>query len=198
MNKKQRKIHNLRRKVRRNFTTRIATSELLPGWESRVEAASMWYVDEYAYCKGVAEATEEPVEVVAAYYAATSPRQRLSQNKVLTLHAAMSRGVVDALPNVVETCARIYDYSLQVGKDPVDAVRGRKTHNFARALLGDTEAVVVDVWMMRAAGFPERDAPTKLQYDAIEHVTRSMARDMGLEPRTLQALLWIIVRGGAA
>lgn len=197
MNSTTRRRVNAERKAEYHFTNLIVEAKPLPTWEGRVEQASVWYPDEYTYCTGVARSADIGVREVAAYYAATSPRQRLAQNKVLTLQAALNWGKVEALPNVVETCARIYAYAC-ANKDPVDAVSGRKTRNFALALLGDPEAVVVDVWMMRAAGWPDRDAPTKIQYDAIERVIRRMAGKMGLEPRTLQALIWIIKRGGAA
>jgi len=194
MNKKQRKIHNLRRKVRRNFASNLTLRT-----DSQLEQASVWYVDEGTYCAEIGAQYGLTQRDVAVLYAATSPRQRLATNRAMVVMAA-STGAVHGMPCVRNAVARAFDI-INEGGDPLDAlnpVTGRKTYNFARALVGDPEAVVVDVWMMRAAGFPEREDPTKLQYDAIEHVTRSMARDMGLEPRTLQALLWIIVRGGAA
>jgi hypothetical protein len=78
-----------------------------------------------------------------------------------------------------------------------DALKGLKTNAFARAIAGDTDAVVIDVWMMRAAGM-ETDSPNKTQYNAIADSVREVAAEFGITPRTAQALIWIIVRGSAA
>ena len=78
-----------------------------------------------------------------------------------------------------------------------DALRGLKTNAFARAIAGDTDAVVIDVWMMRAAGM-DNDSPTKGQYREISDAVRIVTAEFGITPRTAQALIWIIVRGSAA
>jgi hypothetical protein len=75
-------------------------------------------------------------------------------------------------------------------------LRADKTNAFARAIAGDDNAVVVDVWMTRAAGL-DRDAPTAVQYREISSAVRSLAREWGVSPRTMQALVWIMVRGRA-
>jgi hypothetical protein len=78
-----------------------------------------------------------------------------------------------------------------------DALKGQKTNAFARAIAGDTDAVVIDVWMMRAAGMPT-DSPNKTQYREVSEAVRNVAAEFGITPRTAQALIWIIVRGSAA
>jgi hypothetical protein len=82
--------------------------------------------------------------------------------------------------------------------DGFNGLRGLKTNAFARAIAGDTQAVVVDVWMCRAAGLG-KDAPNKTEYRAIADAIRTIAstRVVNMEPATLQALLWIIIRGKA-
>lgn len=72
--------------------------------------------------------------------------------------------------------------------------RGRKVHNFAKALLGDESAVVVDVWMLRYAGI-DRKAPTPREYDYIESRVREEAEDNGVTPSAWQAVLWARTRG---
>jgi hypothetical protein len=78
-----------------------------------------------------------------------------------------------------------------------DALKGAKTNAFARAIAGDTNAVVIDVWMMRAAGM-ETDSPNKTQYAMLSDAVVSVAQQFGITPRTAQALIWIIVRGGSS
>jgi hypothetical protein len=76
----------------------------------------------------------------------------------------------------------------------IDALRGPKTHAFARAIAGDRSAVVVDVWIARAAGLdPNRLTPK--QYAAVAADVEHLAPIYGEHPRTLQALIWARVRG---
>jgi hypothetical protein len=78
-----------------------------------------------------------------------------------------------------------------------DALKGLKTNAFARAIAGDTDAVVIDVWMCRAANL-DSDSPNVGQYRMLSDAVREVAAEFGITPRTAQALIWIIVRGGAA
>jgi hypothetical protein len=78
-----------------------------------------------------------------------------------------------------------------------DALKGLKTNAFARAIAGDTDAVVIDVWMMRAA-LMQTDSPNKSQYNMLADTVRKIAGEHGITPRTCQALIWIVKRGSAA
>jgi hypothetical protein len=51
--------------------------------------------------------------------------------------------------------------------------------------------------MMRAANM-ETDSPNKSQYNMLSDAVRMVADDFGITPRTAQALIWIVKRGGAA
>jgi hypothetical protein len=75
-----------------------------------------------------------------------------------------------------------------------DALKGQKTNAFARAIAGDPNAVVIDVWMCRAGGL-DRDDPNKSQYNMLADAVRNIASEHGLTPRTTQALIWIVKRG---
>ena len=79
--------------------------------------------------------------------------------------------------------------------DGFAALNGPKTNAFARAIAGDVDAVVIDVWMARAAGV--KDSPSKGEYTMCADAVRTIAAETGLSPRTVQALIWIVVRGGA-
>jgi hypothetical protein len=78
-----------------------------------------------------------------------------------------------------------------------DALKGLKTNAFARAIAGDTDAVVIDVWMMRAA-LMTTDSPNKSQYNMLADTVRKIASEHGITPRTTQALIWIVKRGSAS
>ena len=75
-------------------------------------------------------------------------------------------------------------------------LRGRKVDNFVKALLGDENAVVVDIWMMRAFGF-KGDSPTDNQYDFIENVVKQLAAEHKQTPRQVQASIWFAVKNKA-
>jgi hypothetical protein len=79
----------------------------------------------------------------------------------------------------------------------IDALKGPKTHAFARNMYGDTDAVTIDVHMMRAAGFDDRDSPTVVQYRELSVAVRRLARKHKMQPRDMQALIWIKQRGRA-
>lgn len=80
--------------------------------------------------------------------------------------------------------------------DGFDGLRGLKTNAFARAICGDPDAVVVDVWMCRAAGLT-KDAPNRTEYAAISEAVREVARRTGRPAAVTQAMLWILIRGAA-
>ena len=66
----------------------------------------------------------------------------------------------------------------------------------ARAIAGDPNAVVIDVWMMRAAGF-DHDSPNLTEYRMVAKAVENIARELNITPRTAQALIWILKRGAA-
>ena len=73
-----------------------------------------------------------------------------------------------------------------------DALNGQKTNAFARAISGDLDAVVIDVWMIRAAGLDASKGVNKTQYKELSEAVVKVAKEFGLTPRTTQALIWII------
>jgi hypothetical protein len=57
-------------------------------------------------------------------------------------------------------------------------------------MTGDKDAVVVDIWILRAFGCSNL-SPTKKQYDWIESWIRAEAYSRKIQPRQLQAMIWI-------
>jgi hypothetical protein len=76
------------------------------------------------------------------------------------------------------------------------ALKGMKTNAFAKAIAGDEQAVVIDVWMLRAVGI-EKKTPGQAQYNLLVEAVKKTAFDFGMTPRAMQALIWIVVRGSA-
>ena len=171
-------------------TAYFAFSDLiLTATMSQVEAASVWYFEAQEVAEDVAENMGASLEVGASIVAAFSPRERWSSNVAKALAFSMNKPVAGLSNNL-----RMAQGAMVAG---FDALKGMKTNAFARAIAGDTDAVVIDVWMMRAAGM-DTDSPNKGQYLALSDAVRKVASDHGITPRTAQALIWIIVRGSAS
>ncbi len=86
------------------------------------------------------------------------------------------------------------DFSIEPPRDG-----RRKIINFGRALLGDTNAVVCDIWLMEAFWIAEyykwqgrinSYTPRVYEYDAIEAMVREMAKQTKLEPRQIVSMAW--------
>ncbi len=155
---------------------------------SGMEAASVWYFEAQEVAEHVAENMGASLEIGASIVSAFSPRNRWATNIAQALAFSQGKPVSGLQNNLrMAEAAKV---------DGFDALKGLKTNAFARAIAGDTDAVVIDVWMMRAAGM-DTDSPNKSQYLALSHAVRRAAADQGITPRTAQALIWIIVRGSA-
>ena len=153
-----------------------------------VEAASRWYHDANAVARQVADNLSCSIEVAASIVSAFSPRQSWALNVRNAI--AFSKGEdVKCLTNNLNMA----NAAMVMG---FDALKGQKTNAFARAIAGDDNAVVIDVWMMRAAMMPT-DSPNKTQYAFVADAICDAAAMFGITPRTAQALIWIIVRGSA-
>lgn len=72
---------------------------------------------------------------------------------------------------------------------------GPKVSRFARNLLGDESCVVVDMWMMRAAGIKNRKSPTSFEYKSIEKIIQLKAKRNDRTPAQEQAAIWCEIRG---
>ena len=170
-------------------TAYFAFSDLiLTATMSQVEAASVWYFEAQEVAEDVAENMGASLEIGASIVSAFSPRERWASNVAKALAFSMNKPVTGLSNNL-----RMAQDAMTLG---FDALKGLKTNAFARAIAGDTDAVVIDVWMMRAAGM-ETDSPNKTQYALVAEAVRAVAAQFGITPRTAQALIWIIVRGSA-
>ena len=172
----------------RTYTRRL--SRLLDARPiTRVErrAAERWYVDAQRHADQLAHVLDVDRVTGACILSAYSIRTSWADNVRDAWHYATA----DTPPPGLRARTVIADAALVHG---LDALRGPKTHAFARACSGDRSAVVVDVWMCRAAGL-HRDTPTTVQYRRITAAIESLARRHGMSPRGMQALLWGRVRG---
>ena len=154
-----------------------------------MEMAATWYRDAEEVAEDIAENLGTSLDIAASIIAAFSPRERWSTN--------VSKAIAFSLghkPKGLSNNLRMAEASLTLG---FDALKGLKTNAFARAIAGDTHAVVIDIWMCRAANL-DTDSPNVTQYRALAQAVHNVALEFDITPRTAQALIWIVQRGGAA
>lgn len=152
----------------------------------QIEQASVWYLEAEKVANKVAENLNASLEVGASVVSAFSPRERWTSNVTKAISFSLGETVTGLSNNL-----KMAKASLELG---YEALRGPKTNAFARAIAGDENAVVIDVWMMRAAG-AKVDSPNKTQYTEMSEAVAKVAERFNMTPRTTQALIWIMVRG---
>ena len=183
---------------------RAMVRRITAAWSSAsaadLAAGLEWYDTARAACDALAAGTSGRVttEQAAGVVAALSPRMPWARN--LTVAAAVIDAHVDGRPAPAMALRRNLDVACAILDGRQSGPTGRKVSAFARAILGDTAAVVVDVWAARAAGHPMPDGKglTPRQYDAIAAAYTDAAERLGVAPRDLQAAVWVVVRGSAS
>jgi hypothetical protein len=154
----------------------------------QVEQASKWYVDAERIAEKVATNLGTTLEVGASVVSAFSPRERWSVNVARAISFSLGQQVTCLKNNIV-----MANNSLTMG---FSALNGLKTNSFAKAIAGDENAVVIDVWMLRAVGI-EKKTPSQSGYKELAKAVTTVATKYGMTPRSMQALIWIVVRGSA-
>lgn len=167
---------------------------LLEAWglvpeETKTEALNGgWYRESRRTARALARKHGVTLATAAGVIAALSPRIRWGTN---VLGADMILGGSDSGPGFntnVEKACRIRD-----GEKPLSVLGGPKVRAFYRAIMGDKDAAVIDVWMWRAIGV----APGSVPYHKAEEALRSAANRCGVSVSDFQAIVWTQVRGGA-
>lgn len=150
-----------------------------------------WYDDVHHELEGL---FGKDAPLMANLLAATSSNSTVKSNTTLALKAYgyIKTGVdLDNLPAGKGFLPAVV---MNIKKAAAgERLAGRKIDNFAQAIQGNPDAVVVDRWMMRAFGF-DKDAPTPHQYDVIEHAVKDLAQRQGVTPRQMQAAIWFSVK----
>jgi hypothetical protein len=147
----------------------------------------------------------EKLLLVSRLFAATSINTSLKANITLFRRALYeiekNKPPGRYLPNIRQQLEQI-----RAG----NKLTGRKINSFANAMAGDPDAVVVDVWLLRAfemdrksfrkdkadksRGRYRSSGATDREYTIIENHVRQEAKAMGLQARQLSAMIWSGVR----
>lgn len=162
-----------------------------------IDAGARWYADALAFIDRQAQLHGKSREQVAAVVAHLSPRTPWARTvEGVTALLATGRAPGHLKANVARATRALH------ATDPLGTLNGRKTSRFARNLLGDRDAVTVDVWAGRVALGERANLALILArvgaYEAIEHSYRVAAQRLGVDPATAQATTWVVARNGRA
>lgn len=182
-------------------STRKVADRIVKMWnratDADKEAGARWYAEGEAFIDELTVRSGKTRDQVAAVVAHLSPRTTWQRN----LLGAQSLLLTDQAPGCIGANVDRARKALAADQ-PLGTLNGPKTSRFARNLLGDREAVTVDVWAARVALGARDDAELLLGrvgvYEAIEHAYRVAARRVGVDPVTMQATTWIVARNGRA
>lgn len=114
--------------------------------------------------------------------AITSPRVAVVRNIRLALCYSRMR---KAHPTTIRGVRAALEHWEDTGE-----IRGPKTSRFAKALNGDEDAVVLDVWMAFAMRVDQRVFATKSGYERHSRTIRRVAKKLGWTPAETQASIW--------
>lgn len=149
-----------------------------------------WYPTAKREARKLARESGITLAQAAGIIASASLNQSWKGN--LTIARKLARGEMTGLKMVRAECAAIL-----AGTPPTRAIAGPKRVCFYRNIMGDTDTVTVDRWAARAAG--DEDLLGRVGgYDCIAEMYRTAARQLGVTPRELQAIVWSQVRGSHA
>jgi hypothetical protein len=168
---------------------------------SDIEAGTRWYADGETVIDELAVRANVTREHVAAVMAHLSPQTRWARTMAGT-YSLILTGIISP-GHLTKNTERAID--AMKSNDPLGTLNGPKTRRFAANLLGDREAVTVDVWALRVALGPSSTLDLKRtnlarggRYAAVEAAYRAAAREIGVDPATAQAVTWVVARNGRA
>ncbi|HSE45860.1 MAG TPA: hypothetical protein VLA89_11105, partial [Gemmatimonadales bacterium] len=124
----------------------------------------------------------------AALLAVLSPRAHWSVNVRWARRVARQ-----PMARVSTPANRRKAWRIRLGERPAAVLGGLKVRAFWRAIAGDPEAAVIDVWMTRAMGLPYPLSDRQYS-EAADAITRA-AEIVGETTRDFQAIVWMQVRG---
>ncbi len=150
-----------------------------------------WYRESQRTARRLARKHDVPLSCAAGVIAALSPRIRWASNVALADAVLGGEEVSGVFGRNLEKARRIAE-----GERPLEVLGGPKVTAFYRAIMGNEQSVVIDVWMQRAAGMTPVTLHGK-HYEAVAEAVREAAAICGVTPASLQAIVWVQVRGKA-
>lgn len=152
--------------------------------------ALAWYNEAQEFARHLTTITPWSLEVASCVISSFSPRNKWATNKAYALQFAMGVN-----PKGLRNNLRMAQASTRLG---FAALKGAKTNAFARAISGDMTAVVIDTWMIKAAGLNSTKGVNKTQYATLAAAVCRVAHAMKWDNAQCQAAIWCAIRGGHA
>lgn len=150
---------------------------------ARIGAAGVsWYDDAREYIWHTCEREGWDMDEFINVFAITSPRVSVIANWKGTVSYMESGTLPWGFIKSTRTALKHYEQTHEI--------RGPKTSAFARALHGDTTALVLDVWMARALDVPHSKVTTKANMRKALARVKAVARVMRWSVRDTQAAIW--------
>lgn len=168
--------------------------------EAKTEALNGgWYRESRRTARALARRHHVTLATAAGVIAALSPRIPWANN--IRWAEAILRDVdapVGGYPANALKARRI-----RLGERPLAVLGGEKVRAFYRAIMGDSDSAVIDVWMLRVAGVqpPQREGKgqtVSFDYAALTEALKAAARAVGVPVADFQAIVWTHARGGAS
>lgn len=163
----------------------------------QVRDGAEWYPAMARIMREHAAITGLSVAQCAGVYAATSINTSWSINLTLAARALSDGSLNGGTLSMV--CDKV---NAIIGGADIDATlttddKRKKLRNFWRNLSGNLDAVTVDRWARRIAtgDMASKSVPNGAEYDAIARAYRDAASRRNVDPATMQAVTWCVVRG---
>jgi hypothetical protein len=154
-----------------------------------------WYRESQRVARRLARKHGVRLSTAAGVIAALSPRIRWASNVALADAMLGGEEIRGVFRRNVEKAENIIAGD-KLGDDPLMWLGGQKVTAFYRAIMGDEDAAVIDVWMYRAAGYdPLKGSPAR--YREVEQALREAAEYVNIGVAKFQAIVWTQVRGGS-
>lgn len=173
---------------------RIEATYLMANRSQREEGCA-WYVNALSLALLISAAHDLTIEQSAGLIAQLSPRLSWSRN-VTAAHLVASGET--SVPGVLGRNIKSAIVTMN-SDDPASTINGPKTSAFYRNILGDLNAVTIDVWAARTALGIFEGTEVYLKrvgvYDAIAHAYKVAAIRLRMHPAHVQAVCWIVERG---
>lgn len=176
--------------------TRRVLAVLSQATAADLESGARWYPAARDLAQGLAARSGRSIEQVAAVISHLSPRTSWDRNIAGATHFLATGG--EKMTGIIGANHERALAALN-SADPADSFGGPKTLRFYRNIIGDVDAVTVDVWALRVVGIDDAALLNRVGvYDAIEAAYQRAAYRVGLDPSTVQATTWVVARGGRA
>lgn len=146
------------------------------------EAGVAWYDDARDYIWTECEREEWDMSRFIDVFAILSPRVSVVRNWQGAVEYMRTGSLPWGFIKSTRTALAHYEATHEI--------RGPKTSAFARALHGDTTALVLDVWMAKALGVDERKVTSKGNMTEALSRMKQVAKTKGWSVRDTQAAIW--------